>query len=339
MRLYYFNTQNGNFGDDLNGWLWSRLAPDAWREMDDVLFYGIGTIIGNPAPPARKAVVFGSGFGYSSIPENWGSDHWDIAAVRGPLTAKILGLPEGKAVIDGAALLAKLPEFSPVPDADRLEVLFVPHHEAMAVQEWQSACDKAGVTLLDPRGDSVEVIQRLRHAKLVIADSMHAAIISDVLRVPWIPVMSSKQISTFKWLDWAMSLSVPYEPVRLHHPSIDSAVFSHTLPLIGQAHSVTPPTPEKALEHLKAMMTPLSEAEREASYRRKWKLHDRPLKWVRDSRSKRVTSTIDSRWTDATARQLQALAGRKGYLSDMAVIRSKTEELYDRFRRVITAYA
>jgi len=46
----------------------------------------------------------------------------------------------------------------------------------------------AGVTFLDPFEDSEKMVQRIRRAKLVIADAMHAAIVADALRVrgfPW----------------------------------------------------------------------------------------------------------------------------------------------------------
>lgn len=36
---------------------------------------------------------------------------------------------------------------------------------------------------------------------MVLADAMHAAIIADAMRVPWLPLITSPQINTFKWLD------------------------------------------------------------------------------------------------------------------------------------------
>ena len=44
---------------------------------------------------------------------------------------------------------------------------------------------------------------------------MHAAIVADTLRVPWVPLMTSSDINSFKWLDWTQSMRVPYQPVRI----------------------------------------------------------------------------------------------------------------------------
>ncbi len=41
MRLYYFKDPRGNFGDDLNPWLWKQLWPELQQGEDDELFVGM----------------------------------------------------------------------------------------------------------------------------------------------------------------------------------------------------------------------------------------------------------------------------------------------------------
>jgi len=48
---------------------------------------------------------------------------------------------------------------------------------------------------------------------------MHAAIIADTLRVRWIPVVCSKNINTFKWLDWLSMFDIDYTPIYLGLPN------------------------------------------------------------------------------------------------------------------------
>ena len=88
MRLYYYRDPVGNFGDDLNPWLWSRLIPDLLDDQSDELFVGIGTLLNQLVPKATRTVVFGSGAGYGELPEIY--ETWEFYCVRGPLTG---GLP------------------------------------------------------------------------------------------------------------------------------------------------------------------------------------------------------------------------------------------------------
>ena len=226
MQLEYFRADVGNFGDDLNRWIWSRFQPDLFDEDGSVRFLGIGTIIGLPLPEAtQRVVVFSSGIGYRPPPGASALPH-EYVAVRGPLTAKVLGLSADVAQGDGALLLPLLPEFAPLPEAQRSGTIFVPHWEKMDDQVLLAAARSAGLEVVDPRQDPETVIQRLRSASKVIADSMHAAIIADALGVPWVPVATSRNISSFKWIDWASSLGVPYEPTLLPQGTTQMALRS-----------------------------------------------------------------------------------------------------------------
>jgi len=62
MKLMYCATSKGNFGDDLNLWLWNELFPEGFFDDDEsTQFYGIGTILHRKIDPAANKVVFGSG--------------------------------------------------------------------------------------------------------------------------------------------------------------------------------------------------------------------------------------------------------------------------------------
>ncbi|MCK5373721.1 MAG: polysaccharide pyruvyl transferase family protein, partial [Alphaproteobacteria bacterium] len=215
MRIYYYKDPHNNFGDDLNEFIWERLTPNVFDQSEDSWMSGIGSIINEDMPPAAKKVVFSSGCGYGSPPENFGGQGWHIVSVRGPLSAAVLDLPDNSWVTDGAILLSLLPEFQPIPEQERKGVLFMPNHGSIDYGAWQKVCDKAGVEYISPRENYIETINRIRKAKLVLADSMHAAIVADTLRVPWIPISGTPLINGFKWLDWAMSMNVPYEPVSI----------------------------------------------------------------------------------------------------------------------------
>jgi succinoglycan biosynthesis protein ExoV len=215
VKIHVLEHVQGNFGDDLNQWLWRRLLGDVCSVADDdVLFVGIGTILDKNLPPARVTVVFGAGVGYTSAPPDISthSPRWRIYGVRGPLTARALNFDQRFAMTDPAILLATLREFSGL---DRSGVVFIPHWKSVRYGNWQTICNELGIEFVDPCRESKSVVRRIATAEKVIAESMHAAIVADTFRVPWIPVALSREVSPFKWVDWALSMDLSYRPVCL----------------------------------------------------------------------------------------------------------------------------
>ena len=103
MKLFYYKDDIGNFGDDLNRWLWPQLIGDYLDDDDSTIFVGIGTLLNHKLPTNGRKIVFGSGYGYGDIPSI--DSNFTFYCVRGPKTAKILNLPEETAVTDSALLL------------------------------------------------------------------------------------------------------------------------------------------------------------------------------------------------------------------------------------------
>lgn len=210
MQIEFYKDPRGNFGDDLNLWLWDALLP-GWRGWaPDVTLLGVGTILNsNTLDPyrERRVLILGTGVGYGKGPPTPPFPaQWDIRAVRGPWSARALGLPEDLGVIDPAVMIADLPEFQGIRTAGA--PVFVPHHRTVAAHDWMSACREAGLTYVSPEGDARDVVRRIAAAPLVLAEAMHAAIIADAFRVPWIPVRFGAQFNSLKWIDWAESMEL-----------------------------------------------------------------------------------------------------------------------------------
>ncbi len=207
MRLVYWKTSHGNFGDDLNTWLWDGLIP-TWRGMSpDVDLVGVGSILNAEfLDGGRRKVVLGSGVGYGILPTLRPAAEWDVRYVRGPRSAAALGLPAEAAIADSAVMLPRLPQFERPERHD--DVIFVPHWDSLDMADWEAACAEAGVSLVSPCGDAVTVIRRIAGARLVIAESMHGAIVADSFGAPFVPVSISPRFHSFKWRDWAESLGM-----------------------------------------------------------------------------------------------------------------------------------
>lgn len=211
MRIYHWESDHGNFGDDLNLFLWPHFMPELIDDDPDTLLVGVGTVLSDEIPRAARHIVLGSGIGYGRLPSDLDGPAWDILAVRGPLSARVLGRPELSAA-DPAVLLPLMPDFPAAPA--RSGTLFVPHWTTAEAGGWQEACEIAGIEFLDPRGDAHEVIRRIASAEKVIAESMHGVIVADAFRTPWVATVTGRD-TPFKWHDWAGALGLRYEPLFL----------------------------------------------------------------------------------------------------------------------------
>lgn len=216
MKLFYEKMPGGNFGDDMNAWFWNNLIP-GWQTWDEQsVLFGIGTIIneGNFSN-FNKILVLGSGLGYGKQPLDSKNRSVEYGWVRGPKTAKSLGLDKSIYITDPAILTPRYIDKSAV---NVRKPIFIPHATTAKLPiNWDSVCDEVGLEYVTPKNDYIKVIESIRDAEYVIAESMHAAIIADAFRIPWTPISISNQFNTFKWEDWSLSLDMNVDIFDLLH--------------------------------------------------------------------------------------------------------------------------
>jgi succinoglycan biosynthesis protein ExoV len=242
MQLYCWRGTRRNFGDELNALLWPPLLPDFFNQDPSELFLGIGSVLEARHDPAALKLVAGSGYGGYAAPPALDA-RWVIHWVRGPRTARVLGLPESCGLGDPALLLS-----APRP-ADASSVGFMPHFESLARGAWAEAATAAGLVLIDPTGDPAATIAAIADCRLLLSEAMHGAIVADALRVPWIALRPLVSQHHAKWQDWAdpLELQVRFEPLaasslpeRLHaaFPAASRrcrGVLGRTWPLLARA--------------------------------------------------------------------------------------------------------
>jgi succinoglycan biosynthesis protein ExoV len=162
------------------------------------------------------------------------------------------------------------------------------------------------------------VLRVLSEARLVVTEAMHGAIVADTLRIPWIPVVCSPEIATFKWRDWTASLDLPYRPIKIPPSSAFEAMKHRKLRVVDPATRnleagstdtdliddfhrrfgaiVVPPNPSKGRKLASAAL-------------------------------RKAAAAFDPLFTDRAAAALDRAAQGTSYLSDERVLRSRVERL------------
>lgn len=211
MYLYRYR-ERPNFGDDLNDYIWPKYINVKLGGEEDTgeVFVGIGTLLNERLPEGQRLHIMGSGFGYGRA-DRCRKDRWIVHFVRGPITAQALSLSPSLAISDPAILLHRTE--GPEPPKE-FRCAFMPHHEINS-HEMRNACEAAGIQYIDPQHTCEAVIFRLRRAEGLICSAMHGAIAAEALRIPWLPVITHREMLLSKWEDWgaAMGMQIKFHMV------------------------------------------------------------------------------------------------------------------------------
>lgn len=226
MEYIYYKYSKGNFGDDLNGYLWPRIfGPDT---ASDSYLLGIGTMLQNDVSfikdlsPDRKKIVFGAGARPSYNPLIL-DKNWEVSFLRGPLSAYYLNKPN-QYIADAAYAIRHIDDFSLYQNVEKkYEVSFMPYFMSNHHFDWKAICEDLNIHYISPWTNDeegvVKTIRDIASSKCIIAEAMHGAILADILRVPWhrlvlaAPHYEGSMVSEFKWLDWQSSIGVTDVPL------------------------------------------------------------------------------------------------------------------------------
>lgn len=335
MELCYYRDPHYNFGDDLNAVVWPQVLSERLRSHPDIVLVGIGsilneTMVGRHTGRGKKVVVIGSGTSYGVPPQRL--DELEVLAVRGPYTAAVIGKPRA-AVTDSAILLAQV-------DAQRDAhlrkdlVLFMPHHRTIAATRWAEVAQECGLTYVSPQQPVENILAQFAHARLVVTEAMHGAIVADTLRIPWIPLAISPAIEEFKWRDWCLSMNLPFKPQRLPAGSYrDLGRFAHMEGLLRAARI-------HGFDNIPADASP--QALRNYLTRRfGGALQD--LSWRRPSASaralNRLRSLADAIPRKAAVRALAQATRSEQFLSKDSAFRGRLQQMLDAVGRAETLAA
>jgi succinoglycan biosynthesis protein ExoV len=228
MKLIYYKSNIGNFGDDLNVYLWDRLLPKYFEEENDIAFLGIGSILTENSSLIRKAegfkrkVVFGTGV--RSINDYlYFDESWHIPFVRGKYSSLKLFGNTSQYISDGAYGLILLNDYRNLVNSKKKNKIgFIPYFRSFDKVGWQQICDKLGWHLISPLEKNISFfIKEVVSCEKIISEAMHGAIIADIYRVPWQRIRyfshihETESVSEFKWNDWLSSIEIENRYVEI----------------------------------------------------------------------------------------------------------------------------
>lgn len=220
MNLYYFKSRHGNFGDDLNQWLWPRLVRNLDVLTNADWLIGIGTIFDGRIDELHGTkLVAGSGYRPSSLGKP-SMQQTVVAGVRGLLTCAELDIDTRYACGDPAIMLR---QFKSPMSRHGGSVALIPHYQTASIMEMSRIAGLAGLDYIDPRWEVDRVIEAIRSADRVVTEAMHGAIVADAIGVPWQRVRLFNHVREdaesvdFKWKDWASMYDLDTTPAASFH--------------------------------------------------------------------------------------------------------------------------
>lgn len=207
MNLIYWKSDIGNFGDDLNPWLWERIFGDFSKYTNDIDFVGIGSQLDTPFENERRKIIFGAGI--RDFLFNPKLDKLDIRFVRGPYSAKVFN--NCRYITDAAYCLALLEKKE---YKKKYNVSYMPYFRHVPFFDWTFFEKWSGIKVILPTNPVEQIIQEINESRNLLTSAMHGAIVADIYRVPWMRVKYSEFLgeslltSELKWADWLQSMDL-----------------------------------------------------------------------------------------------------------------------------------
>lgn len=216
MELVYYKDSRGNFGDDLNPEFFSAVCEN-YKKINKDKLIGIGTLLNQSRGVINSSIIFGSGFG-QGLPPIVDYSSTDILGVRGPLTAKALGIDPDEYVIgDPALYLPEIDRFNGAESLSRARYVVGLHHRTAELWNFPDGMVE-DFFFLDPAEELLErYIATIRDADIVFAESMHSAIVAAAYGVPFLRIDLLGKGDATKWLDFYQSIGM------------DNKLFTHSL--------------------------------------------------------------------------------------------------------------
>ncbi len=221
MELCYYKGKTGNFGDDLNPYIFDYFFKKNNRYEGELVYF-IGTILFDDFAKIvkivnhkdRKKIVIGAGVRYVNNPPSI-NETWDVRFLRGPLSSLVIYNDTNHFVTDPAYLIRMLPIYNKISKKKKYKVSVMPHFFSLDKIDWLKLCNELQINFIDPSDRDVEkTIMEIAESEFLVTEAMHGAIVADAIGTPWkrfrffSKYSESELVSEFKWADWLFSMNL-----------------------------------------------------------------------------------------------------------------------------------
>ncbi|HWV70999.1 MAG TPA: polysaccharide pyruvyl transferase family protein [Pseudosphingobacterium sp.] len=222
MKYIYYKSHQGNFGDDLNPWLWPKIFGEIETNAE-INFLGIGSVLHQDNKllqelhPNQRKIIFGTGIRPSHT-RLLLDNTWQVKFLRGPMSARYLNY-QYKHIADAAYALTQTDDYKQLLATNKkYKISLMPYYKSCLFFDWETIAKELGYHYISPLSElGVEhTLKEIAASELLITEAMHGAILADILRVPWHRfifsgrVMEGGDVSEFKWTDFLQSIQINY---------------------------------------------------------------------------------------------------------------------------------
>lgn len=211
MKVYYW-TGKKNFGDLLAPLLIKRFAhlPVELSDAKSADLVMVGSILEH-LPESYTGVIAGCGNLHEKTSIRF--PNAKILAVRGPLTAKALGLTDNIVLADPGLLADELVGYQ-----DKKYNLGIVPHWTDTTLEHNKMFLQYSPKIIRVGDDPLKVIREIGQCKKIVASSLHGIILADAFGIPrrieispYVSANQNQEGGLFKWRDYSASIGMKLE--------------------------------------------------------------------------------------------------------------------------------
>lgn len=221
MKVYWWKDVP-NFGDSLTRLLLEKLngATVEWADPKNAEVFGAGSILEHvpSSYSGNNKIILGSGAikGSGSLAYL----HADVRAVRGPMSARLLGKPN--AALGDPGLLAYKLVGERMPEKT-VDLGVVPHWRDGALAHDKRWFGDFTTDVIYPTGDPLDVLMRIARCRKIVTTSLHGLIVADGMDIPrrleWTPELGNdREGNYFKFNDYNASIGMKTVFGEVQHP-------------------------------------------------------------------------------------------------------------------------